>query len=46
VDLAWRFTLSRKGVVAGIPVSYLDLLDKAIEAARNYRPATDAEYYA
>jgi aryl-alcohol dehydrogenase-like predicted oxidoreductase len=43
VDLAWRFTLSRKGVVAGIPVSYLDLTEKAIEAARNYRPATEAE---
>jgi len=43
MDLAWRFTLSRKGVVAGIPVSYLDLTEKAIEAARNYRPATEAE---
>ncbi len=43
VDLAWRFALSRKGVVAGIPPSFLDLVDKAIEAAREYRPATEAE---
>ena len=43
VDLAWRFTLSRKGVVAGIPPSWLDLVDKAIEAAKTYRPATEAE---
>ena len=43
VDLALRFTLSRKGVVAAIPASWLDLLDKTIEAAKNYRPATEAE---
>ncbi len=43
VDLAWRFALSRKGVVAGIPPSFLDLVDKAIEAAKDYRPATEAE---
>jgi len=43
VDLAWRFTLSRKGVVAGIPPSFLDLVDKAIEATRAYRPLTEAE---
>ncbi|MBI4327266.1 MAG: aldo/keto reductase [Chloroflexi bacterium] len=43
VDGAWRFTLSQKGVVAGIPPSFLDLLDKAIEAARNYRPPTAPE---
>jgi len=43
VDLAWRFTLSQKGVVAGIPPSFLDLLDKAIEAAKNYRPPTAAD---
>ena len=43
MDLAWRFALSRKGVVAGIPPSFLDLLDKAIEAAKRYRPATEAE---
>ena len=43
VDLAWRFALSRKGVVAGIPPSYFDLVDKAIEAAKSYRPATESE---
>jgi len=43
VDLAWRFALSRKGVVAGIPPSFLDLVDKAVDAARDYRPATEAE---
>jgi predicted aldo/keto reductase-like oxidoreductase len=43
VSLAWRFTLSQKGVVAGIPPSFLDLLDLAIEAGRNYQPITEAE---
>jgi hypothetical protein len=43
VDLAWRFTLSQKGVVAGIPPSFLDLVDKAIDAAKNYRPPTEAD---
>ncbi len=43
VDLALRFTLSRPGVVAGIPPSFLDLLDKAITAANHYQPPTAAE---
>jgi predicted aldo/keto reductase-like oxidoreductase len=43
VDLAWRFALSRKGVVAGIPPSFLDLVDKAIESARAYRPPSESE---
>jgi predicted aldo/keto reductase-like oxidoreductase len=43
VDLAMRFTLSQKPVVAGIPPSFLDLLDKAIEAGRTYRPIKEAE---
>lgn len=43
VDLAWRFTLSRKGVIAGIPPSFIDLVDKAIEMAKRYRPATEEE---
>jgi len=43
VDLAWRFTLSRPGVVSGIPPSFLDLLDKAIVACRSYRVPTEAE---
>ena len=42
-DLAMRFTLSQKRVAAGIPPSFLDLLDKAIEAGRSYRPITEAE---
>ena len=33
VDLAVRFSLSQPGVVAAIPPSFLDLLDKAIDAA-------------
>ncbi len=43
VDRAMRFTLSQKPVVTGIPPSFLDLLDKAIEAGRTYRPITEAE---
>jgi len=43
VRLAMRFTLSQKGVVAGFPPAFLDLLDKAIVAARSYRPPTEAE---
>jgi hypothetical protein len=35
--------LSQKGVVAGIPPSFLDLLDKAVVAAESYRPVTEAE---
>lgn len=41
VDLALRFTLSQKGVVAGIPPSFLDLLDRTIEAGRNFKPLDD-----
>jgi len=43
VSLAMRFTLSRPGVAAGIPPSFLDLLDKAVESARSYRPPTESE---
>jgi len=43
VSLAMRFALSLEGVVAGIPPSFLDLLDKAIDAAYSYRPITAAE---
>ena len=42
-NAALRFTLSQKQVVAGIPPSFLDLLDLAIEAGRTYKPITDAE---
>jgi len=43
ISLALRFTLSQKPVAAGIPPSFLDLLDKAIKAACSYRPITEAE---
>ena len=36
----FRWTLSMKGLVAGIPPAWLDLNDKAIEAAKRYKPAT------
>jgi len=43
VAQAIRWTLSLKGLVAGIPPSWLDLVDKAIQAAKSYRPATEKE---
>ncbi|MBP7051300.1 MAG: aldo/keto reductase [Phycisphaerae bacterium] len=43
VDLAVRFSLSQPGVVAAIPPSFLDLVDKAVVAGRSYRPITDSE---
>jgi predicted aldo/keto reductase-like oxidoreductase len=43
VDLAVRFSLSQPGVVAAIPPSFLDLVDKAIQAGRTYRPITETE---
>jgi len=43
VRMAIRFALSQPNVVAAIPPSYLDLLDKAIEAAKELQPVTDAE---
>jgi predicted aldo/keto reductase-like oxidoreductase len=43
VDLAMRFALSQKPVVAGFPPSFLDLLDKAIVAACRYQPITADE---
>jgi predicted aldo/keto reductase-like oxidoreductase len=42
-NTAMRFTLSKKPVAAGIPPSFLDLLDKAIEAGRSYQPIADEE---
>ncbi|HEV2209624.1 MAG TPA: aldo/keto reductase [Verrucomicrobiae bacterium] len=38
VELAVRFSLSQKGVAAVIPTSFVDLLDKTIEAAKMFRP--------
>ena len=40
INMAWRWTLSLPGVVLGLPTSYLDLQEKAIEAGIAYRPAT------
>jgi predicted aldo/keto reductase-like oxidoreductase len=42
-NLVMRFTLSLKNVVAGIPPSFLDLVDLAIEAGRSYRPIKEEE---
>lgn len=43
ISLALRFSLSLKGVVAGIPPSFTELLTKAVAAARTYQPATAAD---
>jgi predicted aldo/keto reductase-like oxidoreductase len=43
IALALRFALSQPGVVTTVPVSYLDLLDKCIQAAKSYRPLTEAD---
>jgi len=42
-DLAVRFALSQPGVAAVIPPSFLDLVEKAVVAARGYRPIMAAE---
>jgi len=38
VELAMRFVLSQKGVATALPTSFLDLLDKTIEAAKAFKP--------
>jgi predicted aldo/keto reductase-like oxidoreductase len=43
IELALRFALSQPGVVNAVPVSYLDLVDTCIRAARLYRPITEAD---
>lgn len=43
INLAYRWTLSLPGVVAGFPASFLDLQDRAISAGLAYRPATPAD---
>lgn len=43
VRLAWRWTLSQPGVAAGFSPAFLDLLDKAILAGREFRPITEEE---
>lgn len=42
VDLALRFALSQPGVVAGIPPSFLDLLDRMIEAGKAFKPLDES----
>ncbi len=42
IELAMRFTLSQPGVVAGIPASFVDLLDRTIAAAKAFKPLDDA----
>lgn len=41
--LALRFTLSLEPVVTGIPVSFADLFEKVVTAARDFAPITEAE---
>jgi hypothetical protein len=41
VELAVRFSLSQQGVVAAIPTSFVELLDKTIEAGKKFRPLDD-----
>lgn len=43
VTLSLRFAWSQPGVAAGIPPSFLDLLDKAITAAQDDRPVNAAD---
>ena len=38
VELAMRFVLSQKGVATALPTSFLDLLDKTVEAAKGFKP--------
>jgi len=38
IRLAMRFALSQRSVVAGIPPSFVDLLDRTIEAVKTYEP--------
>jgi predicted aldo/keto reductase-like oxidoreductase len=38
VELAVRFSLSQPGVVAAIPTSFVDLFEKAVEAAKAFKP--------
>jgi aryl-alcohol dehydrogenase-like predicted oxidoreductase len=43
VSLALRFTLSQKGVVVAFTPAFVDLLDKAIDAARSYTPISEPD---
>jgi predicted aldo/keto reductase-like oxidoreductase len=43
VSLALRFTLSQKGVVVAFTPAFVDLMDKAIDAAKAYCPITEPD---
>lgn len=43
VGMALRFTLSQKNVVSAFTPAFLDLLDKALDAAQTDAPVTDEE---
>ena len=43
IDQAIRFALSLDPVVAALPTSFVDLTEKSILAAKQYRPATPAD---
>ncbi len=43
INLAMRWALSQRAVVAGIPPAFLDLAELAFEAGRKYRPATECD---
>lgn len=38
VELALRFSLSQRGVVAALPTSFVELFEKAVEGARRFKP--------
>lgn len=43
MDLAMRWMLSQPGLVTGIPISFLDVLEKTIAGARRYQPISKQE---
>ncbi len=43
INMAWRFSLSLPGVVAGFSPGWLDLAERAITAGYAYRPITESE---
>lgn len=42
LELALRFVLSQKPVVTAIPASFLDLLDRSMDAVKKYKPLDEA----
>ncbi len=43
IQLAVRFTLSHEGVTAAVPPGFLDLIPKAIQAAKQFSPVNESE---